>query len=286
MRPSDLPKPRNKRARIEPLSVLPVFLDLHGKLAIVVGESEGALWKAELLLQSGARVRLFCRRPSTAILQLVSDSDGAAELVAGGWRSAEFDGAALVVADVDKGEVGQLARKAHAVGALINIIDKPEFCQFQFGSIVNKSPLVIGISTSGAAPVLAQNVRSLLEAVLPADIQARAKRAASIRARVCARLATPALRRSYWQAFFGRIFGFEGEQRGCDGPPHVIRALHVDDLTLRDVRALQSANHIYLGEQMDPLILNFARREAQRHQAFKSGDIDLFPPGSVLIGRI
>ena len=97
MKPSDLPKPQNRQARIEPLSVLPVFLDLHGKLAIVVGESEGALWKMELLLQSGAKIQLICQRPSAAMLQLVTDSNTMAELVLGDWRSTVFDGAFVVI---------------------------------------------------------------------------------------------------------------------------------------------------------------------------------------------
>jgi uroporphyrin-III C-methyltransferase / precorrin-2 dehydrogenase / sirohydrochlorin ferrochelatase len=284
MKPSNLPKPQNRHARIEPLSVLPVFLDLHSKLAIVVGESEGALWKAELLLQSGANLKLICQRPGAAVLQLVTDSNGVVELFMGNWRSASFEGAFLVVADVDEHDAQQLAGKAHAAGAFVNIIDKPEFCQFQFGSIVNKSPLVIGISTTGAAPVLAQHVRSLLEAILPVNIQTRAQRAAAIRAKVTARLATPALRRIYWQAFFSKMFGFDNRCKRNSNSPYVIKANSVDELTLRDVRKLQSADRIYLSNPYDPAILNFARREASRHLICSSRDASSYEPDSVLVG--
>jgi uroporphyrin-III C-methyltransferase / precorrin-2 dehydrogenase / sirohydrochlorin ferrochelatase len=266
MRPSDLPKPQNRYARIEPLSVLPVFLDLRGKTAIVVGESEGALWKAELLIQSGAQLRLVCKKPSAAILQLVSGSNSAVDLIVDDWNCTSFEGAFLVIADVDEAEAVQLAIKAKSAGAFLNIIDKPEFCQFQFGSIVNKSPLVIGISTSGAAPVLAQNVRSLLEAVLPANIQFRAKRAAAIRAKVSARLATPALRRMYWHAFFGKMFGFDVERQSSGNAPYTIRVSSISELTLRDVRALQDADEIIFSAQSDPAILKLARREATRSE--------------------
>jgi uroporphyrin-III C-methyltransferase / precorrin-2 dehydrogenase / sirohydrochlorin ferrochelatase len=207
MKPSVITKPQNSGAHIEPLSVLPVFLDLHRKLAAIVGESEGALWKAELLLQSGAKLRLICRRATAAMQQLATGSNRRAELFPGDWRNATFAGAFLVIADVCEREIEQLAQKARAAGAFVNIVDKPEFCQFQFGSIVNKSPLVIGISTSGAAPVLAQYVRSLVETVLPFSIQPRVKRAATIRSKVSTRLATPALRRNYWNAFFSKPFG-------------------------------------------------------------------------------
>ena len=264
MKHSDLPKPLNRRARIEPLSVLPVFLDLHGKLVIVVGESEGALWKAELLLQSGAKLRLICEKPNAAMLQLVTDSNSTAELVVSNWRDASFDGASLVIADVSEAEAALLAQKARAAGAWVNIVDKPEFCQFQFGSIVNKSPLVIGISTSGAAPVLAQHVRSLIEALLPTNIQRLAKRAANSRARVNARLATSTLRRDYWKAFFSQAFGFGRQQKASGTSPYLIKASSAADLTLRDIREMQSADQIYFAEDVDQEILQFGRREAQR----------------------
>ena len=59
------------------------------------------------------------------------------------------------------------AAAARAVGVPVNVIDKPAFCDFAFGAIVNRSPLVIGISTDGAAPVFAQAIRAKLEALLP-----------------------------------------------------------------------------------------------------------------------
>jgi uroporphyrin-III C-methyltransferase / precorrin-2 dehydrogenase / sirohydrochlorin ferrochelatase len=264
MKPSDLPKPQNRFARIEPLSVLPVFLELHGKMAVVVGDSEAALWKAELLLQSGAHVRWLCQSPTAAILQLVTDAQGNIELTVGDWRLASFDGAALVIADIAETEAQDLAQKASAAKAWVNTIDKPAFCQFQFGAIVNKSPLVIGISTTGAAPVLAQNIRTLLETFLPTNIQSRAKRAATIRLKVSERLPSPASRRLYWKAFFSKAFGYEAKPRIASAATHVIYAATADDLTLRDVRALQSADYIYIADQCDRAILNFARREANR----------------------
>ena len=60
-----------------------------------------------------------------------------------------------------------LRHAARAAGVPVNVIDKPAFCDFAFGAIVNRSPLVIGISTDGAAPVFAQAIRAKLEALLP-----------------------------------------------------------------------------------------------------------------------
>jgi len=182
MKPQSRSPQLSNTKRIEALAVLPVFLDLHEKPTMVVGASEGALWKAELLLQAGARVTLVCEAPTASALQWVSNVEtGRAKIVFAAWREVSFSNVFLVVADVAKAEASDLADKAKAAGAIFNVVDQPDYCQFQFGSVVNKSPLVIGISTGGAAPVLAQLVRSLIEATLPVELQALALKAKALR---------------------------------------------------------------------------------------------------------
>ena len=272
MKQQNLPKPQNSAARIEALSVLPVFLNLQGQKAFVIGGSIGALWKTELLLQAGAEVTLVCEAPSLEVLQFASRTFGAAlKLEPLNWRDMPFDGAAIVVADVSADEAHELCQKARSAGAMVNVVDKPEFCQFQFGSIVNKSPLVIGISTAGAAPVLAQQVRSMVEAVLPPNIQSVAMRAARIRARVHERLAESAARRRYWGAFFGKAFGFKPKVLGSGGSSYTIETCDAEDLTLRDLRALQSADTVYLAAGANPDIAKLARREAVHFEVDNNG---------------
>jgi uroporphyrin-III C-methyltransferase / precorrin-2 dehydrogenase / sirohydrochlorin ferrochelatase len=265
MKPQSRLPQQNNPARIEPLAVLPVFLDLHGKTAIVVGASEGALWKAELLLQAGASVTLVCEKPTAAILQWVSNAKTGRVLIeATSWRDVSFGDAALVVADVQKPEAAELAAKAKAAGALVNIVDQPAHCQFQFGSIVNKSPLVIGISTGGAAPVLAQLVRSLVETALPDSLQALARKAVALRSRVNERLHGAHQRRRYWNAFFARAFGKMPEKQTHSPQGYSIFASEVGDLTLRDLEMLRRADHILCRPGANPAITALARREAQR----------------------
>ena len=265
MKPQSRLPQQNNSARIEPLAVLPVFLDLHGKIAIVVGASEGALWKAELLLQAGASVTLVCEMPTAAILQWVSNAKmGRVLIEATSWRDVSFADAALVVADVEKLEAAELAAKAKAAGALVNIVDQPAHCQFQFGSIVNKSPLVIGISTGGAAPVLAQLVRSLIETALPESLQALARRAMALRARVNERLHGADQRRHYWNAFFARAFGKMPEKQARGPQGYSITASEVGGLTLRDLEMLRRADHIQCRPGANPAIVALARREAKR----------------------
>ena len=77
-------------------------------------------------------------------------------------------GAAVAIGAFDDDDgAAAFAAAARAAGVPVNVIDKPAFCDFAFGAIVNRSPLVIGISTDGAAPVFAQAIRAKLEALLP-----------------------------------------------------------------------------------------------------------------------
>jgi uroporphyrin-III C-methyltransferase / precorrin-2 dehydrogenase / sirohydrochlorin ferrochelatase len=254
---------RNKARRIDALEVLPVFLKLDGKRAIVVGSSNGALWKAELLLQAGAHVTLVCQEVPAQFFDLMSgECTGRIDFLAMDWQSVSFDGAALLIGDIEEGDAEEFYVKSRKAGAIVNIIDKPDYCDIQFGAIVNRSPVVIGISTGGAAPVLAQLVRSVIETSLPERLQALAKKAKLLRGKVNARLVTAERRRSYWSAFFERLNGGVAKRRS--GPYH-IKSGDVQSLTVRDLAALRNADHLYLCQGASEEIAKLARREAQRH---------------------
>ena len=132
--------------RIAPLARLPLFFALSGKRVVVAGDGAAVAWKAELLAAAGARVDVIGRS----------------------WTSADLRGAALAIGGFDDDETAaEFAAAARDLGVPVNVIDRPAFCDFSFGAIVNRSPLVIGISTDGAAPVFAQAIRARIEALLP-----------------------------------------------------------------------------------------------------------------------
>ena len=120
----------------------------------------------------GRRSMSMARRPAPA--SLISRA-GARPCASCGARFEPDDlkGAALAIADAESAAEAEAFRAAaQAFGAPVNIIDKPAFSDFQFGAIVDRSPLVIAISTDGASPVLAQALRGRIEAVLPRGRQA------------------------------------------------------------------------------------------------------------------
>ena len=98
-------------------------------------------------------------------------------------------------------EAARFAAAARAAGVPVNVIDKPAFCDFSFGAIVNRSPLVIAISTDGAAPVFAQAVRAKLEALIPRGFARWAEAAKLWRRKVQISGLSFDGRRQFWRAF-------------------------------------------------------------------------------------
>jgi uroporphyrin-III C-methyltransferase/precorrin-2 dehydrogenase/sirohydrochlorin ferrochelatase len=279
--------------RMGPLAKLPVFLNLAGKRAVVVGGSAAAAWKCELLAAAGARVEVYAEtlEPDMAFCIANASVDNPIRHHARPWAGDIFADAAVALANIDSEvEAEAFACAARAAGVLVNIIDKPAFCQFQFGSIVNRSPVIVGISTDGAAPILAQAIRQRIETLLPPALAAWGELARQLRETVMTRLAKGAPRRRFWERFSNRAFGAaptEGEHRDLASlidslamttPSHTGRVTLVgagpgdaELLTLKAVRALQSADVILFDDLVSDEVLELARREAKRMLVGKRG---------------
>lgn len=283
--------PSSDAGRIAPLSVLPVFFKLRGKRAVVAGNGAGAAWKAELLAAAGAEVDIFADDPAQELVDVVAAVE-AIRHVPRGWQPDDLAGAAIAIADVEhETEAEASVAAARAAGIPVNVVDKPSFCDFQFGGIVNRSPLVIGISTDGAAPVFGQAVRTRIETALPTGFQRWAEAARAWRPYVQA-LALPfQARRRVWEHFARvalarpneppteadrEVFVAQARREdaeGAGGSVVLVGAGPGDPelLTLKAVRALQSADVILHDDLVSDAILDYARREAKRMIVGKRG---------------
>jgi uroporphyrin-III C-methyltransferase / precorrin-2 dehydrogenase / sirohydrochlorin ferrochelatase len=278
---------------MEPLARLPVFLALDGRRAVVAGNGAGAAWKAELVSAAGADVDVYAKNPCEELRALAADPPrGAVVLHERAWRAADLTGAAIAVGGFDDDARAQrFADAARAAGVPVNVIDKPAYCDFSFGAIVNRSPLVIGISTGGAAPVFGQAIRAKLEAMIPRGFARWAEAARRWRAAVQASGLSFAARRRFWQIFTGLAIrhpdrvptqsDFDALLDQVHGEAGAAEAGSVtlvgagpgnpELLTLRAVRALQSADIILIDDLVAPEILDFARREAKKMLVGKTG---------------
>ena len=275
--------------RMMALSRLPVFFALDGKRAVVAGGTPAAAWKAELLLAAGARVEVFGAAPSAEMRALAGAAPrGPIVIHERGWAAADFAGAAIAIADcADDVAAAEFAVGARRAGVPVNIIDRPAFSDFAFGAIVNRSPLVIGISTDGASPVFAQAIRAKIEALIPRGFARWAEAARAWRPRVQA-LALPFRgRRSFWERFTARAVAAP-DRAPSDADLDALLALSAareagsvivvgagpgdpELLTLRAVRALQSAEVILFDDLVSTHILDFARREAKKMLVGETG---------------
>ena len=282
-----------KPARMGALARLPVFLSLDGKRAVLAGGSPAAAWKAELLSASGARVEVYATDICDELQQLADGPPrGAIVIHRCTWSAENFDDAAIAVgAFEDDDGAAEFAAAARAAGVPVNVIDKPAFCDFSFGAIVNRSPLVIGISTDGAAPVFAQAIRAKLEALLPKGFADWAAAAAHWRGALKLTGLSFAARRKFWQLFTAHAVAnpdrapaqadfdsFIAEVKGLGasvegGSVTLVGAGPGDPelLTLRAVRALQSADMILFDDLVSREVMDFARREARKMLVGKTG---------------
>jgi len=289
---NDPRKPAERRPQMQPLARLPVFFSLTDKRAVVAGGSAAAAWKAELLSAAGATVDVYADDVSEELLAIAAGPpQGAVVVHRRAWQPADLAGASLAVGACEDDEAERFAGAARAAGVPVNVIDKPAFCDFSFGSIVNRSPLVVGISTDGAAPVFGQAIRAKLEALIPQGFARWADAARRWRPQVQALGLSFHDRRKFWERFTERAV--RQPERAPDSAdldallaeakaaPVATSAGSVvlvgagpgdaELLTLRAVRALQSADVILYDDLVAADVLDFARREAKKLLVGKTG---------------
>ena len=280
------PKRARRKDHIADLATLPVFFNLKGQKVVLAGSSDGAAWKAELLAAAGAIVHIYAPDPGEEMrLLLEADHTVSRHYVWHQeiWTHDCFSGATLAIGDIeDNDEAERFIVAANIAGAVVNIIDNPDYCQFQFGSIVNRSPVVISISTDGAAPILGQAIRRRIESLIPPMIANWAQLAQQLRPVVMKRFKPGSGRRRFWEAFVDRAFSgniattattieeiltdANLASAGKCGKVTFIDTWHGqgDLLPMRAIRALHSADIIVYGDETSSEILELARREARR----------------------
>lgn len=276
--------------RMEPLATLPVFFKLQGKLVVMAGGTPPAVWKAELLAAAGATVRIYAESPCQALVDLAAASPPETiTIVARHWVPDDLGRAAMALGALDDDNEAEAFRDAaKRMGVPVNVIDKPAFCDFQFGTIVTRSPLVVGISTNGAAPVFGQALRTRIEAILPHALRDWAQAAKAWRGAVQARALDFAARRRFWETFAQRALDagelkptladreacFDAvDRRACKGSSAIPVAFvgtgagFTASTTLEAVASLQSADVIFHDADVSRAAIGLARREADKRSA-------------------
>jgi uroporphyrin-III C-methyltransferase / precorrin-2 dehydrogenase / sirohydrochlorin ferrochelatase len=239
----------------------PIFLDLRGRRALVLGAGDIAARKAEPLRQAGAEVRISSR-----------------------FDAAELDGMCLAVgADAPDEELRALSQAAQARGIPVNIVDRPDLCSFIMPAIVDRAPITIAVSSAGAAPILSRMLRAKIEALIPPAYGRLAALADRFKTRLRAALPDLAQRRRTLERLFtgpaaDLVFAgqedeaaklFEDALRGIEHARGMVFLVGAgpgaaDLMTLRAQRLLGEADVIVHDRLIGEAVLDLARRDARR----------------------
>ncbi len=174
---------------------------VENRPVVVIGDGAEALAKARLIAQTSAQLKLITSAPSQDLAVFAIQYD--AEMIAAPYDASMLQGSALVFAATgSEADDRAIVADAQKLGIPANAVDRPELCDFFTPALVNRAPVAVAIGTEGAGPVLAQNIRKRIEAMLPPSLGRLAELAANYRGTVDRLLKPGAPRRSFWKSFF------------------------------------------------------------------------------------
>lgn len=263
------------------MQLFPLFIRLEDRSVLLIGGGEAALAKYRLLKSAGARVEIITP-------DIIPDFLNAL-LPLHHWHQREAnaadikDQALIVVATGLAAKDQMIAKWAREKNIPVNVVDRQELGNVVMPAIVDRSPLVIAISTDGASPVLGQKVRTMIEEMLPANYGRLAEFARRFRSAVAARIADLRQRRMFWDHILsGPVAGYV--LRGQEEQAHreLIKILNQgslssfkegrfislvigdwEDLTLGELRLIRQADGVIWDDRLDPSFFHLVRREAK-----------------------
>ncbi|MCQ4314503.1 uroporphyrinogen-III C-methyltransferase [Stutzerimonas zhaodongensis] len=265
------------------MDFLPLFHNLKGREVLVIGGGEIALRKARLLSEAGAVLRVVAPEVEPELSELVQKGGGRTILRC--YEPNDLAGCVLAIAATDDEPLNaQVSQDARALGMPVNVVDSPELCTVIFPAIVDRSPLMIAVSSGGDAPVLARLMRARIETWVPSVYGELAGLAKKFRSQVKARFADVQQRRVFWEEVFqGDVAerALAGQQQEAErllveklssAEPKSLGEVYLvgagpgdpDLLTFRALRLMQQADVVLYDRLVAPAILDLCRRDADR----------------------
>lgn len=265
------------------MDYLPLFFDLRGRSCLLVGGGTIALRKARLLHKAGTAIKMVAPAAGDELQALVGESGG--EWIKSLYEPQHLDGVVLVISATDIEDVNRrVAEDCRQRQIPVNVVDNPQLCSVIMPAIVDRSPLVIGITSGGEAPVLSRMVRALLESSIPAAYGQLAQLASRFRGRVKERFGDGEQRRRFWEkalsgpvkelVFSGNMAAAEqslekqlaSEETEAGGEVYLVGAGPGDPdlLTFKALRLMQQAEVVLYDRLVSAPILEMVRRDAER----------------------
>lgn len=265
------------------MDYLPLFHNLKGRRVLLVGGGEVALRKARLLIEAGAVLRVVAPQIGPELAELAEQGGG--QCLARGYQPADLAGCVLAIAATDDQALNaEVSRDAQDGGVPVNVVDAPALCSVIFPAIVDRSPLLVAVSSGSDAPVLARLIRARLETWIPSAYGQLAGLAKRFRARVKELLPDVQQRRVFWEEVFQgpiaerMLAGQAGEaerlleEKLAGAAPRTLGEVYLvgagpgdpDLLTFRALRLMQQADVVLYDRLVAPAIIDLCRRDAER----------------------
>lgn len=267
------------------MEYLPLFVDLNDRACLVVGGGEIAARKASLLIKANAKVTLVAPELSVSSQALIDTKQAS-------WTQAKFEAAhldqqRLVIAATDKQDVNQhVYDQAKKSDVLVNVADCPELCDFILPSILDRSPLVVAISSGGHSPILARQLRARLETLIPPSYGRLASLVGRYRDAVKAKFSKISMRRRFWESVLqgqvadhvlaGRddigeqvlqsVLSEANPEEYQQGEVYLVGAGPGDPelLTFKALRLMQQADVVFYDRLVSKEVLALVRKEAEQ----------------------
>jgi len=281
------------------MDYFPIFLDLKGRPALIVGGGEAAARKLRLLHKAGAVISVVARHPIAEI-----ETSGA-RIIRRGFVTGDLRGQTIVLAaSEDEALDDRVAEAARAANIPCNVLDSASASSFVVPAIIERDPVVIAISSGGTAPVLARRLREAIERLLPARIGALARFADGFRGAIKGLLPDALARRRFWERFFDSAIAEAilagDETRAREGMLTLVNRKAANDslrsgivhlvgagpgspdlLTVRAVQVMQRADVVVYDRLVGPQILDQARRDAERIYVGKAAGHHSLPQAEI-----
>ncbi len=234
------------------MQALPIFLNIKNRPCVIIGGGEVAARKVTMLLKADAAVTVYSPEICQELQALVSAEK--IKHIRTHFEPNQLTAACLVIAATDDETVNvAVSVAAKALNIPVNVVDAPDLCTFTMGSIIDRSPVVIAVSSEGNAPVLARYIRTKIETMLPASYGRIAAIAGEFREQVKDKFATTQLRRRFWEG----VLQGPMVERVLSGQEQAARELLQDILNDADATANQGEVFLVGGGPGDPDLLTF-----------------------------
>jgi len=280
------------------MQFLPIFVDIQGKRCLVVGGNEIAARKAALLLQAGAQVSVVAPILAPAFAELAPQDRLTHQ--AGVFDTNLLQDMALVISAHEDDAVNRAVSEAAKARQIpVNVVDTPALCSFILPSIIDRSPILVAVSSGGASPVLARMLRARLETLIPSAYGRLSTLAGQFRDQVKQRFTRSENRRIFWEKVFqGPIaeMMFAGQDQAAHAALEKMLAQETESehpmgevylvgggpgnpdlLTFRALRLMQQADVVVHDNLVTPAVLDMARRDAERIYVGKKRDDHALP---------